>query len=65
MRLIKFRAINSDLLDATLQLIPLDTSTAIPISMMALVVGETSYCMVATGEEALYENIILRKGVVL
>lgn len=89
------------LLDAILKLFPLDTFVKEPVSLMAVVPGDTTkpaiwdeyrkivakydqragiefverfafyerarnaYAVVATGEKALYANIILKKGVVV
>lgn len=90
-----------ELLDAIMQLFPLDTYTDKPVMLMAVVKGDpvvptiwdeykdiinkyepenckiemierfafyerakTAYAVVATGEEAIYANIILKKGVV-
>ncbi len=92
----------SPLLDAILKLFPLDTYVDSPVSLMAVVPGDSiepviwdeykdivnkydekasrfqfverfefyerakkAYAVVATGETALYANIILKKGVVL
>ena len=91
----------SELLDAIMQLFPLDTYTDKPVMLMEVVKGDpvvptiwdeykniinkyepenckiemierfafyerakTAYAVVATGEEAIYANIILKKGVV-
>lgn len=91
-----------ELLDAILKLFPLDTYSASPVTLMAVVPGDnvatpiwevfkdiikkheakankvenierfafyekakTAYAIVATGEKALYANIILKKGVVV
>lgn len=91
----------TELLDAIMQLFPLDTYTEKPIMLMEVVPGDpvvptiwddykavinkyepenckiemierfafyerakTAYAIVATGEEAIYANIILKKGVV-
>ena len=91
----------SELLDAIMQLFPLDTYTDKPVMLMEVVPGDpvvptiwdeykniinkyepenckiemierfafyerakTAYAVVATGEEAIYANIILKKGVV-
>lgn len=91
-----------DLLDAILKFFPLDTYTKTPVSLMAVVPGDTvkpviwdtykaivekyepknggiefverfafyerakkAYAIIATGEKALYANIILKKGVVV
>jgi L-fucose mutarotase len=90
----------TDLLDAILQLFPLDTYVERPVALMAVVPGDpyqptiwedyrtiiarhekftnfelverfafyerarAAYAVVATGEMALYANIILKKGVV-
>jgi L-fucose mutarotase len=90
-----------ELLDAVLQLFPLDTYVEHPVELMAIVVGDTvkpaiwdqyraivnkyhalsefgfverfefyrranrAYAVVATGEGALYANVILKKGVVV
>lgn len=91
-----------ELLEAILKLYPLDTYTEAPVSLMAVVPGDTvkpviwdeyksiihrhetttnkiefverfefydrakkAYAVIATGEKALYANIILRKGVVV
>lgn len=90
-----------ELLDAIMQLFPLDTYTEKPVMLMEVVKGDpvvpeiwdeykkiinkyepenckiemierfafyerakTAYAVVATGEEAIYANIILKKGVV-
>lgn len=90
-----------ELLDAIMQLFPLDTYTDKPVMLMEVVPGDpvvptiweeykdiinkyepenckiemierfafyerakTAYAVVATGEEAIYANIILKKGVV-
>jgi L-fucose mutarotase len=90
-----------ELLEAVLQLLPLDTYSEHPVSLMAVVLGDPvetpiwevyqsivdvsaersisieqierfafyerakkAYAVVATGEGALYANIILRKGVI-
>lgn len=90
-----------ELLDAIMQLFPLDTYTEKPVMLMEVVPGDpvvptiwddykeiiskyepenckiemierfafyerakTAYAVVATGEEAIYANIILKKGVV-
>ncbi|MCM1330577.1 MAG: fucose isomerase, partial [Ruminococcus sp.] len=90
-----------ELLDAVMQLFPLDTYTDKPVMLMEVVPGDpvvptiwdeykaiinkyepenckiemierfafyerakTAYAVVATGEEAIYANIILKKGVV-
>jgi L-fucose mutarotase len=90
-----------ELLEAVLQLLPLDTYSEHPVSLMAVVAGDPvvtpiwevyqsivdvsaersisieqverfafyerakqAYAVVATGEGALYANIILRKGVI-
>lgn len=90
-----------ELLDAVMQLFPLDTYTDKPVMLMEVVKGDpvvptiwedykkiiskyepencriemierfafyerakTAYAVVATGEEAIYANIILKKGVV-
>ncbi len=90
-----------ELLDAIMQLFPLDTYTEKPVMLMGVVPGDpvvptiwdeykdiinkyepenckiemierfafyerakTAYAVVATGEEAIYANIILKKGVV-
>lgn len=91
-----------ELLDAVLQLIPLDTYTEKPVALMEIVPGDTcgtptiwkeyeeiltkhepehhaieyterfafyerakdAYLIIATGEEAIYANILLKKGVV-
>lgn len=88
------------LLDAMLQLFPLDTYVKAPVSLMEVVPGDTvqtpiwdtykaiidrhapgtaiahverfrfydlakqAYCVIQTGESALYANILLQKGVV-
>ena len=90
----------AELLDAILQLFPLDPYVEKPVALMQIVPGDNvdpviwkdyervikenegekeieyierfafyerakqSYCIVATGESALYANIILKKGVV-
>jgi L-fucose mutarotase len=90
----------SELLDAIMQVFPLDTFVARPVALMAVVPGhdyqptiwdeyrqiiakhepfedfeyverfafyeraQTAYAILATGETALYANIILKKGVV-
>ncbi|MGN0674848.1 MAG: L-fucose mutarotase [Oscillospiraceae bacterium] len=91
----------TELLDAIMQLFPLDTYTDKPVMLMEVVPGDpvvptiwdeykavinkyepenckiemierfafyerakTAYAVVATGEEAIYANIILKKGVV-
>ncbi len=91
-----------ELLDAVLKFFPLDTYSEAPVSLMAVVPGDTvkpviwdeykkiveshesvankiefverfafyerakkAYAVVATGEKALYANIILKKGVVV
>lgn len=91
----------TELLDAIMQLFPLDTYTEKPVMLMQVVPGDpvvptiwddykavinkyepenckiemierfafyerakTAYAVVATGEEAIYANIILKKGVV-
>lgn len=91
-----------ELLDAILKFYPLDTYVQFPVSLMAVVEGDTvkpviwedyraivskydtnfknfefverfafyeraknAYAVVATGEKALYANIILKKGVVV
>lgn len=91
----------TELLDAIMQLFPLDTYTEKPVMLMEVVPGDpvvptiwddykavinkyepenckiemierfafyerakTAYAVVATGEEAIYANIILKKGVV-
>lgn len=91
----------TELLDAIMQLFPLDTYTEKPVMLMEVVPGDsvvptiwddykavinkyepenckiemierfafyerakTAYAIVATGEEAIYANIILKKGVV-
>ena len=92
-----------EILDAILQLYPLDTYTAHPVALMQVVPGDTAatpiweeynkileshdgrgrsmveqverfefyqrskacYVVVATGEAALYANIILKKGVIV
>jgi len=90
----------TEILDAILQLFPLDTYVEKPVALMSVVPGDNvdpviwkdyervirenegekqieymerfafyerakqSYCVVATGEGALYANIILKKGVV-
>ncbi|MCD7730271.1 MAG: L-fucose mutarotase [Oscillospiraceae bacterium] len=91
----------TELLDAVMQLFPLDTYTEKPVMLMEVVKGDpvvptiwedyksvinkyepenckiemierfafyerakTAYAVVATGEEAIYANIILKKGVV-
>ena len=91
----------TELLDAIMQLFPLDTYTEKPVMLMEVVHGDpvvptiwddykavinkyepenckiemierfafyerakTAYAVVATGEEAIYANIILKKGVV-
>lgn len=91
-----------EILDAILQLIPLDTYTEKPVALMEVVPGDTcgtptiwnkyetilcehepehhdieyterfafyeraknAYLIIATGEEAIYANILLKKGVV-
>lgn len=91
-----------EILDAVLQLIPLDTYTEKPVALMEVVKGDTcgtptiwneyeeilnkhepehhdieyterfafyerakgAYLIIATGEEAIYANILLKKGVV-
>ena len=91
-----------EILDAILQLIPLDTYTERPVGLMEVVKGDTcgrpviwdeyekilsahepehhdiefierfafyerakkAYLIIATGEEAIYANILLKKGVV-
>lgn len=91
----------TELLDAIMQLFPLDTYTERPVMLMEVVPGDpvvptiwddykatinkyepenckiemierfafyerakTAYAVIATGEEAIYANIILKKGVV-
>ena len=90
-----------ELLDAILQLFPLDKYVEAPVSLMAVVPGDTvptpviwetykeivskyettqieflerfafyeraktAYAVVATGESAIYANVILKKGVVI
>lgn len=92
----------SEILDAVLELIPLDTYTEKPVALMEVVKGDTcgtptiwneyekilnkhepehhdieyterfafyerakgAYLIIATGEEAIYANILLKKGVV-
>jgi len=92
-----------ELLEGILQLFPLDTYVPAPVSLMALVPGDTvqtpiwghieeciqavdprganavrhverfafyeeaqkAYAVIATGEKALYANVILQKGVVI
>ena len=89
-----------EILDAVLQLFPLDTYVEAPVSLMAVVKGDTAptpviwdtykeiitkydaanieylerfefyeraksaYVIVATGEKAIYANVILKKGVI-
>ena len=89
-----------EILDAILQLYPLDTYVKKPVSLMAVVAGDTAptpviwatykeiiakheqaeieclerfefyeraknaYAVVATGESAIYANVILKKGVI-
>ena len=74
------------LLDAVMQLIPLDQYTEHPVFLMDKVIAkhepdrqtaigmlerfafydeaEKAYCIVATGEQSQYANIIIRKGVI-
>ena len=62
-----------EILDAVLQLLPLDTYVEKPVSIMQKVPGErfafyeeakSCYVIIATSEKALYGNIMLQKGVV-
>ena len=80
-----------ELLDAILQLFPLDTYVEKPVNLMEVMPGDTvetpiwdtykeignierfefyeqaktAYCIISTGEKALYANVMLQKGVVI
>ena len=68
-----------EILDAILQVFPLDTYVDKPVNLMEVMPGDTveierfafyeeakkAYAIIASGETALYANIMLQKGVVV
>ena len=55
-----------EILDAILRLMPLDTYVDAPVALMDN--GDRAkkaYAVIATGETAIYANVILKKGVVV
>ena len=61
-----------ELLDAILTVIPLDSYVEKPVTLMEVMPGDPvktpiwdTYCIIATGEKAVYANVMLQKGVVI